>query len=313
MAGPAPILVVGASGFVGRALVRTMAKEGLRGVALSRSPPPASEAVRSAGIDSYSDSDAVAAAAAGCASAILLAGRAHVLAERATDPLRAFMTANRDMPVAVARGFAAAGGRRLVFVSSVAVNGTETRGTPFRESGRPAPTNDYGRSKLEGEQALAAECAALDLELVIVRPPLVYGPGAPGNFGQLLSAARRGIPLPLASIRNRRDFIGIDNLVDILLRAAAHPAAAGETFLVSDGQTVSTSAFVGGLYRAAGHSRRLWPFPPTLLRAAATALGRRDAAERLLGDLELDIAHVRRRLDWEPPVGLDEGLRRSVQ
>jgi nucleoside-diphosphate-sugar epimerase len=275
------ILVVGSSGFIGRRLVALMAERGIPGVALSRA------AVRDQ------------AAMAGCEAAIMLAGRAHVRGDAA-----AFMHANRDLPVAVAEAFAAAGGRRFVFVSSVAVNGIATDGAPFREDDVPAPVDDYGRSKLAGEQALERRCAELGLELVIVRPPLVYGPGAPGNFGRLLRAARRGLPLPLASVRNRRDLIGVDNLADFLLLCARHPAAAGRTFMISDGEEVSTASLARALYRAAGRRDRLLPAPAALVRA----LG----AGRLLGDLRVDSSRARAILGWRPPLTLAEGLARSI-
>jgi UDP-N-acetyl-alpha-D-quinovosamine dehydrogenase len=300
------ILVVGSSGFVGRALVDMMAARDLPGVAVSRSGAEGGQgSVRRLKVPGYEDRDAMAAAAAGCDAAILLAGRAHILKEDAPDPAAAFLRANRDLPLAVAEAFAAAGGRRLVFVSSIAVNGIASRGSPFREDDVPAPADDYGRWKLAGEQALQRRCAELGLELVVVRPPLVYGPGAPGNFGRLLRAARRGLPLPLASVRNRRDLIGVDNLADFLLLCARHPAAAGKLFLVSDGEETSTAAIAGALYRAAGRRGRLLPAPRMLVRA----LG----AGRLLDDLILDSSPARRILGWRPPLSTAEGLARSIR
>jgi nucleoside-diphosphate-sugar epimerase len=282
------ILVVGASGFIGRSLVALADQRGVANVAVSRSRGP-----------DYEDRGAMAAAAAGCEAAIMLAGRAHVRGDAA-----AFLKANRDLPLAVAEAFAAAGGRRFVFVSSIAVNGIATHGAPFREEDVPAPVDDYGRSKLAGERALQARCAELCLELVIVRPPLVYGPDAPGNFGRLLRAARRGLPLPLASVRNRRDLIGVDNLADFLLLCARHPAAAGQTFLISDGEAVSTASLARALYRAAGRRGRLLPAPAALVRALG--LG------RLLSDLRVDSSRAREILGWRPPLTVAEGLARSI-
>ena len=276
------ILVVGASGFIGRRLVAMMDERGIARVTPSRAE------VRDG------------AAMAGCEAAIMLAGLAHARGDPA-----AFMKANRDLPVAVAEAFAAAAGRRFVFVSSIAVNGIATHGAPFREEDEPAPVDDYGRSKLAGEEALRERCAELGLELVVVRPPLVYGPGAPGNFGRLLRAARLGLPLPLASVRNRRDLIGVDNLADLLLLCARHPAAAGELFLASDGEEISTAAIARALYRAAGRRGLLLPAPAALLRA----LG----AGRLLGDLRVDSSHARERLGWRPPLTTAEGLARSIE
>jgi nucleoside-diphosphate-sugar epimerase len=151
------------------------------------------------------------------------------------------------------------------------------------------------------------------MDLVIVRPPLVYGPGAPGNFGKLLRAAKRGSRLPLGAIDNERDFIGLDNLADLLLLAATHPAAAGQTFLVSDGEPVSTAQLVRRLYAAAGHEDRVLRFPPALLRLAFGLAGRSATGSSLLDDLLIDSSLVRSRLGWHPPLSLAEGLQRSVQ
>lgn len=291
------ILVVGASGFIGRRLVALMDERGLPHVAVSRSGPGLT-------VPSYEDRRALAAAAAGCEAAIMLAGRAHV-----RGGAEAFLHANRDVPLAVAEAFAEAGGRRFVHVSSIAVNGIATPGRPFSEADAPVPVDDYGRSKLAGEVALKERCAQLGLELVIVRPPLVYGSDAPGNFGRLLGAARRGLPLPLAWVRNRRDLIGVENLADLLLLCARHPDAAGRTFLVSDGEEVSTAEIARALYGTVGYGGRVLPLPQALVWIAAKAAG----AERLLGDLRIDSSHVREVLGWRPPLTTAEGLARSVQ
>lgn len=307
------IWVVGASGFVGRAVVDLMAARGVAGTAISRSGTQQRRgSVNCLRIPGYDDHQ-MTETAAGCDAAIVLAGRAHIMRERAPDPCAAFMAANRDVPLAAAEAFAQAGGRRLVFVSSVAVHGTATHGRPFHESDPPAPVNDYGRSKLAGERALARCCVELGLELVIVRPPLVYGPNAPGNFGRLLRAAKQGIPLPLGAIDNRRDFIGIHNLADLLVLAARHPAAAGQTFLVSDRETLSTTALARRLYRAAGHGARIFPAPPGLLRLAAQLLGRGAVAAQLLDDLMVDASRARAALGWNPPLTVEEELLLSVK
>ena len=201
---------------------------------------------------------------------------------------------------------------RVVFLSSIAALGVRTSGTPLRPDSPPAPVNDYGQSKLAGEKALEAACRASGMELVIVRPPLVYGHDAPGNFGKLLHAARRGIPLPLRSIRNRRDFVGLMNLCDLLLLTTTHPAAAGKSFLATDGETTSTGAFAGLLYDAAGHGRKLLPCPPAFLRTAARLLDRAELADRLLDDLELDGSEARVLLGWQPPLTLKGGIAAAL-
>jgi nucleoside-diphosphate-sugar epimerase len=313
MDGPGKILVVGASGFVGRAVTGLMAERALAGVAVSRRPLAAAAGpVRHVTVQRYEDRAAVAEAAQGCGAAIMLAGRAHVLKESEPDPAGAFLHANCRVPLAVAEAFAEAGGRRFVLLSSISVNGLPGPGRALREEDEPAPANDYGRSKLAGEQALERFSRESGIELAIVRSPLVYGPGAPGNFGQLLSAAKRGLPLPLAAIRNRRDMIGSVNLADLLLLCAHHPAAAGALFMASDGEALSTAELARILYREAGREGRLLPVPPALLRIAARALGKGELASRLLDDLRVDSGRARRLLGWRPPLAAREGVRRSV-
>jgi nucleoside-diphosphate-sugar epimerase len=308
------ILVVGASGFIGRAVVDAMADRGVSGVALSRSGPDVPRGkVRRASLSCYDDESTILKAASGCDAAIMLAGRAHVLRAHKGEGLGEFRRINRDLPLSLAASFARAGGRRFVFVSSVAVHGKPTPGRPLSETDALAPVSDYGRSKSEAERALQRRCEELGLQLVIVRPPLVYGPRAPGNFGKLLRAAQLGIPLPLASIHNRRDFIGVENLADVLLASATHPAAAGETFLVSDREETSTAALAQSLYRSCGHENRLFPCSPSLLRLGARMLRREKLAAQLLDDLTLDTSRVAARLGWEPRVSMADGLIRSVQ
>lgn len=308
------ILAIGASGFIGRAVLDAMADQGVPGVALSRSGPAApSGNVRRVILSGYDDEGSFLDAASGCDVAIMLAGRAHILGKRKGEGSGEFQRVNRDLPLSLAASFARAGGRRFVFVSSIAVHGRPTPGRPLSESDALAPASDYGLSKSEAERALQRKCEELGLQLVIIRPPLVYGPRAPGNFGKLLRAARLGIPLPLASIHNRRDFIGVENLADVLLASAIHPAAAGETFLVSDREETSTAALARCLYRNWGHERRLFPCSPRLLRLGARMLGRESLAAQLLDDLRLDTSHVVARLGWKPPLSLAEGLLRSVK
>lgn len=307
------VLVVGASGFIGRALVALMESRGLAGTALSRTASGERSAIGSATVANYEDRTTVAAAAAGCDVAVMLAGRAHVLKERECDPEVAFLRANCAAPLAVAEAFAAAGGRRFVFISSIAVNGAVTPGRPFRAGDSPAPVSAYGRSKLRAEQMLAQRCPALGLELVVIRPPLVYGAGAPGNFGLLLRAAACGVPLPLGSIRNRRHFVGVENLVDLVLLTAHHAAAADRTFLVSDREPLSTPDFVRLLYRAAGRAERVVPFPPRLLRSLANALGCSTAAASLIDDLLVDAGETVETLGWQPPFTTAEGLTRCFR
>jgi nucleoside-diphosphate-sugar epimerase len=229
--------------------------------------------------------------------------------ERSRDALEQFRRVNVAGTLDLARQSAAAGVRRFVFLSSVKVNG---EAGCYTESDAAAPGDAYAISKHEAEVGLREIGAATRMEIVIIRPPLVYGPGARANFGALVRAVARGVPLPFGRVDNRRSLVGLDNLVDFILTCATHPAAAHETFLVSDGEDLSTADLVRRMGRAMGRPARLLPIPPALLMHAATLLGRRDLAGRLLGSLQVDITKAKRQLGWTPPVSVDEGLRRAV-
>lgn len=250
----------------------------------------------------------------GVETVIHCAARVHMLADRASDPLTAYREVNRDGTLNLARQAAEAGARRLVFVSSIKVNGEETQpGAPFTAGDVPRPLDGYGISKDEAEAGLRALAATTGLEVVIVRPPLVYGPGVKANFAGMMRVLARGLPLPLGrATRNRRSLVGIDNLVDLLIACADSPAAAGQTFLVSDGEDLSTAALLRRLAAAIGRPARLLPVPVTLLEAGAALLGKRQVAKRLLGSLQVDISETRRILGWTPPLTVDQALRRAA-
>jgi nucleoside-diphosphate-sugar epimerase len=207
----------------------------------------------------------------------------------------------------LAQQAAAAGVQRFIFLSSVKVNGEEG---VYSESDEPAPRDPYGISKLEAEVGLRAIGTATGMQVVIVRPPLVYGPGVRANFAALTSAVRRGIPLPLGAVNNRRSLIGIDNLVDFIVLCLDHPAAGGETFMVSDGEDLSTADLVRRLAAAMHRRPLLIPLPAAALWAAAGLLRKRDVAARLLSSLQVNIAKARTCLGWQPPFSVDEELRR---
>ena len=245
----------------------------------------------------------------GVTAVVHLAARVHVMRDTAADPLSEFRRVNVDGTLNLARAAAAAGVKRFVYLSSLKVNGES--GT-FAADDPPAPQDAYGISKHEAEAGLRMIAAHGTLEVVIIRPPLVYGPGVRANFAALVRAIARGIPLPLGAVRNLRSLVGIDNLVDFILTCIGHPAATNETFLVSDGEDLSTTDLARRLARAMGRRARLIPVPAAALMLMATAIGRRDVAERLLGSLQVDISKSRRRLAWNPPISVDEGLRRTV-
>ena len=249
-----------------------------------------------------------------CRSVVHLAALAHVPLSRMDDALAACRAINTVATLNLARQAAAAGVQRFVFISSIKVNGEFTQaGRPFTASDPPAPQDAYAISKMEAEIGLREIADETGMELVIVRPPLVYGPGVKGNFAELMRWVARGIPLPLAGIENRRSLVALDNLVDLLLRCVEHPGAANQTFLVSDGEDLSTTDLLRRLAAAMGRPSRLFPLPQSWLRGAAALIGRGDAAARLCDSLQVDMTATREALGWTPPVGVDEGLRRAAR
>ncbi|WP_018951797.1 SDR family oxidoreductase [Thioalkalivibrio sp. AKL12] len=305
-------LVTGATGFVGSGLVDRLDADGVavRGALRSEVAAAGSfEPVMVGSIDGATDwGDALA----GMEAVVHLAARVHVLDEPGTDPLEAFRRVNVEGTLRLARQAAEAKVRRFVFVSSIGVNGNETV-RPLTEGDPPSPQEPYAVSKREAEDGLRGLAAETGMELVIIRPPLVYGPGAPGNFGSLLRWVHKGVPLPLgAATQNRRSLVALDNLVDLIVTCLEHPAAAGETFLVADGEDVSTAGLLRKVGDALERPARLVPVPVWMLRAGAAALGKGEMARRLLGSLQVDASKAREVLGWVPPVSLDEGLRRAV-
>jgi nucleoside-diphosphate-sugar epimerase len=241
------------------------------------------------------------------------AARVHVMDERATDPLAEFRRINVDGTLNLARQAAAAGVRRFVFVSSVKVNGETTAPDhPFRADDLPRPLDPYGISKLEAEQGLFQVAKQSGMELVCIRPPLVYGPGVKANFLSMMRWVKRGVPFPLGAIRNKRSLVGLDNLVDLIVTCLHHPAASNQVYLAGDGEDLSTTELLRRVGWALGKPARLVPVPVSLLETGAALMGKRDVAQRLLGSLQVDISKTRELLDWSPPVSVDEGLRKTA-
>jgi len=241
-----------------------------------------------------------------------LAGRAHVLDERSPGALESFREVNVEGTMRLAAQ-AADRVRRLVFVSSIGVNGSRTTDRPFSESSPPAPVENYAKSKYEAEQELRALSGRTGLELVIVRPPLVYGPGCPGNFLRLIRLVDSGLPLPIASIRNSRSLIFVENLASALLACAEHPSARGRTYLVDDGETISTPELARTLGRLLGRRARLVPCPLPILRPLALLVGRADALDKLGDSLVVDGSTIRRELAWRPHRTMQDGLADTVR
>lgn len=302
------ILVTGSNGFVGRALCERLGRDGLAVRGAVRGGARAGQ-VNVGNLDGNTDWEA---ALDGCDTVLHCAARVHVMADAEIDPLRAYREVNVEATVHLARRALAHGLRRFVFVSSVKVNGEITHEQPFRADDVPAPADPYGVSKLEAEQALLALGRETGLEIVIVRPPLVYGPGVKANFLNLVRLVQRGIPLPFGSLRNRRSMVALDNLVDLLVLCTRHPAAAGRVWMVSDGADLTIGELVRLIADAQQSRQWLLPLPAGLMRAAAGALGKSAVASRLLDSLQVDIAATREVLGWTPPMTPREAVGMTV-
>ena len=236
------------------------------------------------------------------------AARAHIIKEKAADLLAEYRRVNVEGALNLARQAAAAGVKRFIFISSIGVNGNiNTR--PFTEWDTPNPAGPYAQSKWEAEQGLWEIQRETGIELVIIRPPLVYGPNAPGNFGSLIRWTEKGFPMPLGSIHNQRSLVALDNLVDLIITCITHPAAANQLFLAGDGQDLSTTELLRRLAKVSGKPSWLIPIPGSLLVFVATLLGKKVLAMRLLGSLQVDISKARDLLSWIPPISVEEGLR----
>lgn len=308
------ILLTGASGFVGGAVLAASQSRGMsvRSVFRSDAPVAADDAVTVSSLAADTD---WSVAVSNIDVVIHCAARVHIMHDVEADPLMAFRAVNVDGTLNFARQSAFAGVKRFVFVSTVKVNGEGTQpGIPYTDQDAPAPEDAYGISKAEAEAGLRLLSDETGMEVVIIRPPLVYGPGVKGNFSSLLRWVARGLPLPLGSATtNRRSLVGLDNLVDLILTCIDHPKAANQTFLVSDGEDLSTTDLLQRIGKTMNRSVHLIPVPVRILHIASSLLGKRAIAERLLGSLQVDISKTCTLLNWKPPVSVDEGLRRAAQ
>ena len=307
------ILITGGQGFIGKAIAFTAHSQGntIRISSRQNNIKNASfQCIQTTDINSNTnwkialeDIDVV----------IHCAARAHVLNENAKDPCKSFNEANYHGTLNLAAQAIKAGVKRFIFLSSIGVNGAETHGHPYTADDIPNPHSDYSRSKHEAEIGLMKLASESTLEVVIIRPPLVYGPSAPGNFQLLLTFLLRGIPLPLGNIHNKRSLVALDNLVNLIITCLDHPAAANQVFLVSDGDDLSTSDLLRRMGNALGKPARLLPIPASWLNLAATLVGKRSVAQRLCGSLQVDIEKTRRLLGWTPPLSVDQGLKRAAE
>ena len=309
------VLVTGANGFVGRALAaQLVARDSGEVLALTRqSPIDPVPGARYLPVGDLALPIEWPQLLAGVHTLVHTAARVHVLNDRTAEALDEFHRVNTEGTLKLAEQAAAVGVRRFIFLSSIGVNGVQTSaGTAFSEADRPNPHNAYAVSKLEAEQGLRRLAEQTGLEVVIIRPPLVYGPGVKANFAALMHAVQRVWFLPLGAVHNQRSLLALDNLVDFTVACMVHPQAANQTFLVSDGHDVSTTELVRGLARAASVPMRLLPVPVRILRAGAALVGRASDIQRLCGNLQVDISKARKLLGWVPPVSVDEGLRRAI-
>src|SRR5579859_1693187 len=308
------ILVSGANGFLGRAVVNRGASDGLRLRAASRQSgkhwPSGVESVLSGDLAAEGD---WRAALDGVDAVVNCAARVHVMRDASPNPIAEFRRVNVAGTLNLARQAVDAGERRIIHISSIGVNDAETFAKPVTSDNKPVPHSPYAISKHEAELGLRQMAQETGLEVVIIRPPIVFGPGAPGNFNKLLLILHRGIPLPLGAVHNRRSLVALDNLVDLILISLHHPAAANQTFLVSDGEDLSTSALLRRMAAALGRSARLIPVPAPVLRTTARFFGMARMAQQLCGSLQVDISKTRALLDWTPRVSVNEALEQTAR
>lgn len=306
------VLVTGANGFIGKSLCCLLERQDFSVRRCIRAAAPGVSGVVPVGEIGPATDWKQALSGVDCV--IHLAARVHVMRDAVRDPLAEFRRVNTAGTEHLARSAAASGVKRLVYVSSIKVNGEETQGGDrYSVDDVPAPQDPYGISKWEAEQALYRVADETGLEVVVVRPPLVYGPGVKGNFNQMLGAVYKRIPLPLASVQNRRSLIYVENLADALLSCATHPAACDQTYLVCDGEDVSTPDLLKLLAKGMGVAPSIFPCPPLLLKLAGKLTGKSRQLDRLLGSLRIDGGRIRADLNWAPPYSLRQGLDATAQ
>ena len=306
------ILVTGASGFVGQHLVRSLKQQGVCVVGVGRKPIT-SDADMFFLVPDFANINAWAEPLVGCTAVVHLAARVHVMQDKTVNPLAEFRKVNVDATLNLAKNAAQAGVKRFVFISSIKVNGEHTEiAKPFTEEAVVNPQDAYAVSKNEAEQCLLQIAQQTGMEVVIIRPPLIYGEGVKANFASMMRAVKYGLPLPLGNIQNKRSLVYVGNLVSLIAKCIEHPKAANQVFLVSDGCDVSTTELLKACAKALGIEARLFSVPLKLIDTAAAVLAKRGIIQRLYGNLQVDISKAQNLLDWQPLISLEDGLTHTV-
>ena len=308
------VLVTGATGFVGKYLCAELLRREQFVRSAVRYITPFATNIDAVNVGEIGGATNWVAALQNVNVVIHLAARVHVMKDTVTDPLAEFRKVNVDGTLNFAQQAAQSGVKRFIFISSIKVIGEQTKlGKPFTEDNAATPQDAYGISKHEAEHGLLLIAQQTDMEVVIIRPPLVYGSGVKANFSSMMRVVKRGFFLPFGAIHNKRSFVYVGNLVSLIVRCIDHPAAANQTFLVSDGQDISTTELLRGCADALGVKARLLPVPQKLVEVCAALIGKRDMAQRLCGNLQVDISKARHLLGWTPPISLAEGLKATAQ
>ncbi|UZE95111.1 UDP-glucose 4-epimerase family protein [Alkalimarinus alittae] len=300
-------LLTGYTGFLGSQLREELPKHT---VLLGRAPIKGAEHYHA----SFVEGEDYSAALNGVECVIHCAARVHVMDDSATDPLSIFRAVNTEGTLNLAEQAAKVGVKRFIFISSIKVNGEQTlAGNPFKPDDENVPDDPYALSKYEAEIGLRELSQKTGMEVVIIRPPLVYGPGVKGNFTSMMRWLENGVPLPLGAINNLRSLVSLDNLVDLIKVCIEHPQAANETFLVSDDNDLSTTQLLSKLVGGLGAPKRLFPVPTPMLNTCAYLLGKKDIAQRLLSSLQVDISKTKSLLKWSPPHTVNESLNKTAR
>jgi nucleoside-diphosphate-sugar epimerase len=310
------ILVTGSSGFVGQALTKILLHTGhdVRGVARTSTKGLAEPNFEFVPIDDFSKVANWQTLLANVDTIVHTIARVHIMDDKVINPLDEFRKLNVQATINLAAQAAAKGVKRFVFISSIKVNGESTQDEkPFLETDNTVPSDPYGLSKLEAEQGLLAIAEQTKMEVVIIRPPLIYGPEVKANFANMMRWVKLGVPLPFGNVGNKRSLIALENLIDFIIRCIEHPRAANEIFLISDGQAVSTTELMQKVAKAFGKKERLIPIPVSLMKFTASLLGKQALAIRLFGSLEVDSTKARNLLDWQPVITIDEQLKKMAE